>query len=313
LIALRLLITGASGLLGLEISKIALRKGYDVYSAYHKHKKTYGKLVKLDIRNYKNIEKSFKEIKPDFTLHAAALTDVDRCEQEKKLAWDVNAQGTKNIVEQVKNFKRFLVYVSTDYVFSGEKGFYVETDEPNPVNYYGHTKLMGEQKVRSLQSEWCIVRPSVIYGALPVAGKHNFALWLMDRLQKRKSAKIVADQWVSPTLNTNLAEMILEIVERHLTGVYHLAGASRISRFRFAEKLADIFNLDRKLIKPSNMEKMNWLAKRPKDSSLNVSKALRTLINRPMKIEEALKKLKSEVTASNRSKQVMKANFAQKT
>lgn len=295
MIALRLLITGASGLLGLEISKKALHKGYDVYSAYHKHEKTYGKPVKLDIRDYKSVEKTFKEIKPDFTIHAAALTDLDRCEQEKEHAWDVNAHGTMNIVEQSKNFRTFLVYVSTDYVFSGEKGLYVETDEPNPVNYYGRTKLMGEQEVKNSQSKWCIARPSVIYGAFPVAGKHNFALWLIRELQKGKDIDIVADQWVSPTLNTNLAEMILEIVEKHLTGIYHLAGASRISRLQFAQMLADTFNLDRNAIKPSTLEKMNWLAKRPKDSSLNVSKATRILTNRPMKIEEALKKLKTEL------------------
>ncbi len=174
--AMRLLITGASGLLGLKISKIAVQKGYDVYSAYHKHEKTYGKPVKLNICNYKSVEKTFREIKPDFVIHAAAITDVDRCEQEKELAWDVNVQGTINVVEQTKNFKTFLVYVSTDYVFSGEKGSYIETDELKPVNYYGQTKLIGEQEVKKLQSEWCIIRPSVIYGAFLVAGKHNFAL-----------------------------------------------------------------------------------------------------------------------------------------
>lgn len=294
--AMRLLITGASGLLGLAISKIAVQKGYEVYSAYHTHEKTYGKPVRLDIRDYKSVEKIFKEIKPDFAIHAAAITDVDRCEQEKELAWDVNVQGTKNIVEQAKNLETFLVYVSTDYVFSGKKGLYAESDEPNPVNYYGQTKLKGEQEVKNSQSEWCIVRPSVIYGAFPVAERHNFALWAINEIRKRKDIEIITDQWVSPTLNTNLANMILEIIERHLTGIYHLAGASRTSRFQFAHMLAETFNLDRNAIKPTTLEKMNWLANRPKDSSLKVSKATRTLTHKPMKIERALKKLKAELT-----------------
>jgi len=292
---LRLLITGASGLLGSELSKMALQEGYDVYSAYFKHKKTHGKPVKLDIRKLRSVERTFKEIKPDVTIHAAALTEVDRCEREKEFAWDVNAHGTMNIVKQTKESRILLVYVSTDYVFSGERGLYAETDEPNPVNYYGETKLVGEQEVKNSQSEWCIVRPSVIYGALPIAKKHNFALWVINELRKRKDIDIVTDQWVSPTLNTNLAEMILEIIESHLTGIYHLAGASRINRFRFAHMLANTFNLDRNSIKPSTLEKMNWLARRPKDCSLNVSKATRTLTHKPMKIEKALKKLKAEL------------------
>ncbi len=191
--------------------------------------------------------KPSKRIKPDVVVHAATLTDVDKCELNKELAWKVNVEGTKNIVEAAKATGSFLIYISTDYVFGGENGRYKETQAPNPINYYGLTKLKAEEIVKT-QKEYFIARPSVIYGSTPAAGKVNFALWLIETLRKGEHVKIVTDQWNTPTLNTNLAEMTLEVIERRLTGIYHLCGATRVSRFEFAEQIADVFNLDKGLI-----------------------------------------------------------------
>ena len=110
-------------------------------------------------------------------------------------------------------------------------------DKPDPINYYGLTKLKAEELVKT-QKEYFIARPSVIYGSTPAAGKVNFALWLIDTLRKGERVKIVTDQWNTPTLNTNLAEMTLEVVERRLTGTFHLCGATRVSRFEFAGLIA---------------------------------------------------------------------------
>ena len=293
---MRLLITGSSGLLGSKITILAIDKGYDAYSGYNKHKAMHGTPIKLDICNKQEVNKAFEKIKPQAIVHAAALTNVDKCEEDTELARKVNLEGTRNIVESSRHHDAFLVYVSTDYVFSGEKGMYRETDKPNPINHYGLTKLEAEKIVTASTVDWCIVRPSVIYGATPAAGKINFALWVLNKLRKREPMKIITDQWVSPTLNTSLAEMILEIIEENLTGVYHIAGATPLNRYNFAALIAEKFQLDETLIIPVKSNEMNWLAKRPKNTSLNVDKAYKKLKHNPINIQEALNILKEEIT-----------------
>ena len=242
-----------------------------------------------------NVTEVFNLIKPGIVVHAGALSNVDKCEENKELAWTINVEGTQHIAELSRKHKAFLFFVSTDYVFSGKKGNYTENDETKPINYYGKTKLEAEKIVQNLISEWCIARPSVIYGSVPAAGKTNFALWVLDKLRNDEKIKIITDQIISPTLNTNLAEMILEITQRRLTGIYHLSGATPINRYDFACLLAETFNLNKKLIKPAKSEEMTWKAERPKNTSLIVDKASRELIKKPLKIKDALGQLKKEL------------------
>jgi dTDP-4-dehydrorhamnose reductase len=258
--SLRLLITGASGLYGSRLAQLALAKNFEVYSSDIQSLTVYGTFVKLDISERAQVVEAFKNIKPDVVVHAASLTDVDKCELNKALAWKVNVDGTKNIVESTEKTGSFLIYISTDYVFSGEKGCYVESDACDPANYYGLTKLLAEEIVQT-QTEYFIARPSVIYGSTPAAGKVNFALWLIETLRKRERVKIITDQWNTPTLNTNLAEMTLEVIERRLTGTYHLSGATRVSRVEFAEQIADEFGLDKGLIDSVSSSDFTWPGK----------------------------------------------------
>ena len=291
---MRMLITGASGLLGTKLCKIALSSNHEVYSAYNTHKPLYGKPIQLDISNKDAVEKAFRKIRPEAVVHAAALTNVDKCELEKELAWKINVEGTENIAKLCKKHDAFLVYISTDYVFDGKNGMYKETDKPSPINYYGLTKLKGEEKVKAIADEFCIARTSVIYGSIPAAEKINFVLWLLEKLRRKEKVKIVTDQWNSPTLNTNLASMILEVIERKIIGTYHLAGATRISRYEFAKLIAKNFELDEQLIMPTLSNQFKWIAKRPKDSSLNTQKAHQVLKNKPLEIEKAIKTMKKE-------------------
>jgi dTDP-4-dehydrorhamnose reductase len=290
---LKLLITGASGLYGSKLAQIALLRNYEVYSSDIQNLSVYGNFVGLDVSSKEQVEAAFRNIKPDIVVHAATLTDVDKCEIEKGIAWKVNVEGTKNITEAASAAGAFLIYISTDYVFSGEKGCYKETDTPDPINYYGFTKLKAEEIIQT-QPEYFIARPSVIYGSTPAGGKVNFALWLVESLRKGERVKIVTDQWNTPTLNTNLAEMTLEVIERQLTGIYHLCGATRVSRMEFSEQIAQAFGLNKNLINSVLSSQFTWSAKRPKDSSLNTSKAQQILKNKPLNISEALKRLKFE-------------------
>lgn len=292
---MKLLVSGASGLYGSKIAEIAVAKQHQVYALHSQHSAIHGIPVLLDVTDKKKVESEIQNINPDAIVHAASMTDVDKCEAYRDLAWKINVEGTRNIVQASKANNAFLLYVSTDYVFDGEKGRYKETDQPSPISYYAYTKLKAEECIKDTVSEWCIARPSVIYGANAAAGKINFALWLLNRLEKKEQTKVIIDQWNSPTLNTSLAEMTLEVVERRLTGIYHLSGASRISRYDFALSLAKIFDLDESLLLPTYMKDFSFPAKRPRDSSLDTSKAEQKLSVKPLKTEPALEKLKAEL------------------
>jgi dTDP-4-dehydrorhamnose reductase len=293
--SLKLLITGASGLYGSRLAEAALARNFEVYSCDVQELPVCGNFVKFDVSNKELVNEAFKRVKPDVVVHAATLTDVDKCELNKELAWKINVEGTKNIVEAANTAGSFIIYISTDYVFNGEKGRYTESDTPDPINYYGLTKLKAEELVKT-QTEYFIARPSVIYGSTPAAGKVNFALWLIETLRKGERVKIVTDQWNTPTLNTNLAEMTLEVVERRLTGTFHLCGATRVSRLQFAESIAEAFGLNKNLIDHALSSQFKWPAKRPMDSSLDTSKAQQTLLSKPLEIGEALKRLKFELS-----------------
>lgn len=294
---MRILVTGAGGLLGSAVASVASGE-HLVYATFNQHPPTQGTPVKLDLLNRSEMTATIEKARPDAVVHAAALTDVDRCEKEGELAERVNHEATAVLSESARKTGAYFLYVSTDYVFDGNRGMYREEDEASPISIYGLTKLRGEQSVEASGAEFCIARASVIYGARPAAGKLNFALWLIESLRKSERVKVLKDQYVSPTLNLGLAQMILEALERRMTGIFHMAGASRVSRYEFAVALADAFGLDSSLIEPVLLSEMQWLARRPRDSSLDVSKAASALRESPLLLPNAMLKLRQAVTST---------------
>ncbi len=294
---MRLLVTGSGGLLGSAVVGAAARR-YEVYSAFSEHEPSVGTPVKLDITDREKVGQALDRAKPDAIVHAAALTDVDRCEKDRDLATQVNETATAHLAGIAEKMGAYFLYVSTDYVFDGEKGMYREDDQTGPINFYGVTKLRGEESVKAAGGESSVARASVVYGSRPASGKVNFALWVVDSLRNNKEIKVLKDQYVSPTLNTDMAGLILAAVERRATGTFHLAGRSRLSRFEFATALADSMGLDKSLIEPVSIGEMKWLAMRPKDSSLDVSKASTVLGMKPATIEEALSELGRSLDAA---------------
>jgi dTDP-4-dehydrorhamnose reductase len=296
---MRIFITGGSGLAGSKLAEMALARGEQVYSGYAHNQPPYGKEVKFDLLDANGIRDIIERMRPDIIVHSAALTDVDRCEREKDLAYKINVEGTRAIAEAARRAGSYLIYISTDYVFDGQRGLYREEEETNPVSYYGLSKLQGEQ---FCLDQGCIARTCVIYGSRPASGKVNFALWLLNALKSGKEARVVTDQFITPTLNSNLAAMVLEAADRHLSGIYHLSGASRVSRYDFACELARAFDLDRRLILPTQMSDIGWLARRPMDSSLDTSKASGTLKNGPLNLYESLQVLRDEILSGARNR-----------
>lgn len=266
------MITGSSGLLGRSLVDL-LKEGYEVVGIDKQTAADENSLA-VDITQKQRTIEAIVSAAPRAVVHTAAETNVDRCETERELARMINVDGTANIAEACVKIGARLVLISTDYVFDGINGNYAETDEPNPVNFYGLTKLEAERITAALPNS-LIVRTSVLYGWHP--SKLNFATWVMKGLRERQRLRIVDDHINSPTFNDNLAKAIQAAIERESRGVLHVAGRDRISRFDFAIRIAEMFNLDQGLLVPVKMQDLNWIARRPRDSSLRVEKAEKEL------------------------------------
>ncbi len=290
----KILITGASGLLGNWIVKFA-SKDY-IVTPTDIVESPLSNVIKADITDLAALQILFQSAKPNTVIHTASETNVDKCEIEKDRAWKINVEGTRNIVEACRQTDAKLIYISTDYVFDGEKGMYSEEDTPNPLNFYGLTKLEGERQASKSSPNMAILRTSVLYGTHPT--KQDFVTWVMTKLKQANEITVVDDHFNTPTLAQNLASMALEIAQRDLKGIFHTSGSERISRFDFARKIAVAFGLDDSLIKPIKMKELAaWIAIRPRDSSLNTVKIQRELKTQPLSINVGLSKLRNELKA----------------
>ena len=283
---MKYLVTGSSGLIGNQIVIDLEQSGQTVYSCYNNIKPLYGIPTKLNLLNLDDISTTFKTIQPDVIIHSAALTDVEKCEMEPKLANSINTKATEIIAKETEHLDSYLIYLSTDYVFDGKKGLYNEIDFPNPLNHYGKTKLTGEKTVETNTSKWSIIRTSTPFGTNST--KKTFPVWLIENLQKNKKVNILEDQFTSPTYVPNLSQIILEIITRKLEGLFHVSGSTRISRFEFAKIIVEKLNLDLSLLNPVKIDVMPWKAKRPVDSSLDISKINSILNTKPFSIEKSL-------------------------
>ena len=282
MVKLKFLVTGSSGLVGQQVVK-DLSETHEVFSCYNKSKPEYGSAVKMDLLNNEMISNVLSEKNPDIVIHLGAMTAVDLCETQHDNALKINSQATEILAKECSKINSFMVYVSTDYVFDGNSGLYEENDATNPLGFYGKSKLLGEKSVQNFSSNWCIARTSTPFGLHPT--KKSFPIWVIENLQKQKQIDVLIDQFTSPTYVPSLSRMLIEISERHLTGIIHVAGASKISRYEMASLVSDKLGLDGKLLREISINDIKWEAQRPKDSSLNVSKAISTLNQKPQKID----------------------------
>jgi len=291
----KVLVTGAGGLLGSKLVKSLINANHEVLALYRTHEPPEVKGVtpiKLDITETQELRDLIIRVRPGAVIHAAAMTNVDGCERDKASAWRVNVEATEAIAKASKAVNAYLIYVSTDYVFDGLKGLYVEGDLPNPVNYYGLTKLLAEFAVKEVCDDYLIVRPSAIYG---VGGsKKSFAEFVADSLSKGIVVKALTDQFVSPTYNKFLAEAINEALDLRPVGILHVAGP-RLSRYDFALRIAEELELPAELVKEGSVKDMKgWIARRPKDSSLRTDKARKLLRTEFHDLSKALRDFRIE-------------------
>ena len=282
MVKLKFLVTGSAGLIGRQVVK-DLSETHEVFSCYNKSKPEHGNIIKMDLLNHEMISNVMSEKKPDVVIHLGAMTAVDLCDTQQDNALKINSQATEILAKECSKINSFMVYVSTDYVFNGNSGLYKENDATNPLGFYGKSKLLGEKSIQNFSSNWCIARTSTPFGLHPT--KKSFPIWVIENLQKQKQIDVLTDQFTSPTYVPSLSRMLIEISERHLTGIIHVAGASKISRYEMASLVSDKLGLDGKLLREISINDIKWEAQRPKDSSLNVSKAISILNQKPQKID----------------------------
>jgi len=288
------LITGANGLLGQKLCR-HFSSSYKVI-ATDLHPQSFVSFPKLsyenlDLTDRRALEFHIRFYNPSVILNAAAYTDVDGCEINKDQAWAVNVGGVKNLVKACQEHEIKLVQLSTDYVFDGEKGPYSEEDLPHPVSFYGETKLESENIIKQSGIDFLIVRTNVLYG-FGIKVKKNFLLWLLEKLSAGEKLKIVTDQFNNPTLADNLSSCILEMVQKNLSGLFHVAGAEYLSRYDFAIKVAEFFQFDKADISTLRTEFLKQKAKRPFRGGLKTEKAQRILKTMLLNIEEGLNQAK---------------------
>ncbi|MFQ5941268.1 MAG: dTDP-4-dehydrorhamnose reductase [Nitrososphaerales archaeon] len=300
MVKMRILITGATGLIGREVASTAVDLGHDVCSGQHKTKPDFGKPIDLDINDTGSVENCFKRASADAIIHLAALTNVDQCETERELALQANAKAVETVAKEASKYDSHLVYMSTDYVFDGYRGMYSEGDKPNPLNWYGESKARGEEAVERYASSWCIARTSTPYGLHP--HKKSFPVLVAEKLSSALEMQVLDDQYTSPTYVRNLAKMLIEIAEHKFQGIIHVSGSTRVSRLDFAKLLANRLDLNRDLLRPIRMQNIKWVAKRPRDSSLNVEKAISSLKAKPESTEQSLDSFCKELRIFMKSK-----------
>ena len=255
-------VTGVSSSPGFKIALKLAEAGWDVLGVYNQHPVEKISAVKWDLG--KDPQNLLKTYMPSLLVHVAAIGDVDKCEAEPILCYKINTLVTRELVKGSYKLGIRMIYLSTDYVFDGLKGMYNEEDPPRPVNYYGLTKLLGEEAVLSI--EGVVIRTSWIYGFGP--GRQNFGKTVVEKLSKGESIKAITDQWGSPTLNTLIGEAVKILAEKELSGIYHVSGP-RMSRYEFALSIAEFFGFSKDLVKPISVSEVGYKAPRPKDSSLD--------------------------------------------
>ena len=271
---MRILITGACGMLGRDLVEV-LSGDQELYlldvQTFSPSLSSRFSTLTLDITDSAKTYREITRINPDIVIHAAAYTDVDECETNRDLAFRVNALGTRNIALACQRFDTELLYISTDFVFDGEKGEpYLEFDRPNPQSIYGKSKYWGELYIESLLSRFYIVRSSWLFGK---NGK-NFVSTILNLAKQKKEIEVVNDQIGSPTYTKDLAQAIAQLIVREgkdsitrasLYGIWHITNSGQCSWYEFAREILQDSDV---LVKPITSEELNRPAKRPKFSVL---------------------------------------------
>ncbi|SDC19276.1 dTDP-4-dehydrorhamnose reductase [Williamwhitmania taraxaci] len=249
----------------------------------------------VDITKREELRRLFLKVRPDIVFNTAAIASPDVCVMNKELALLVNVDGARNIAELSTLYGAHLVHFSTDFVFNGCKPYLTEEDAPDPVNYYGFTKWESEKVVNAYADSYAIVRTVSVYGFLATLTRSNFILRVKAALEAGKEYRVPNDQFRTPTLVEDLANISIKIgIEGH-SGLFHIAGQEGLTNYEFAIQAASVFCLDPQLIIPVSSFEMDEKAVRPLNTGFDISKARTILGYSPTTLLDGLMLVKSQI------------------
>lgn len=291
---MRILVTGANGLLGQKLVELILTTD-DHVIATAKSKLVLslpkGEFHRMDITDRAQVLDVITKTKPDVVIHTAAMANVDQCEMEKEKCWLSNMTAVKYVVEACRMAKCRLIHLSTDFIFDGTHGPLDEEAVPNPISYYGESKWAAEKVVQQSDLDWAIARTVLVYGVTKDMSRSNIVLWVKKSLEEGKTIHVVNDQWRTPTLAEDLAMGCHLMATKNATGIYNISGDEMMTPYDIAIATAEFFGLDKSLIKQTDSSEFKQAAKRPPKTGFLIDKAKQNLGFKPSGFRAGLARL----------------------
>jgi dTDP-4-dehydrorhamnose reductase len=290
----KVLVTGANGFLGYYLVRQLIQKSFSVLATgkgdcrltFREENFFY---APMDFTNDEEVKNTFEKFRPDVVVHCGAMSKPDECELHREAAFRVNVTGTINLLNASAAPNSFFIFLSTDFVFSGEEGMYKEDDQRRPVNYYGQTKLLAEDEVMNYKDDWSIVRTVLVYGK-PNFSRQNILTNTAAALEKGQQLKIFNDQVRTPTYVEDLANAIISIIEKKAKGIFHISGENVMTPYDMAIAVAKHLHLDASLVSSVQEQDFDQPARRPLKTGFNIEKAMKVLNYKPISFEAGLEK-----------------------
>jgi dTDP-4-dehydrorhamnose reductase len=293
----KILVTGSNGLLGQKLTDLLIQDSGIELIATGRGKNRHPMsdsdagytYIELDITDNQSVEILLRDVKPDIVIHTAAMTQVDDCEFEKELCVSLNIDCVEQLARLSQKLDYRLIHLSTDFIFDGTKPMYKEDDEPNPLSYYGWSKLEAEKKVLEFSKNYAILRTVLVYGKVADMSRSNIMLWSYNTLKDNKNAKVVDDQFRTPTLAEDLAVGCKLAALSNENGIFNIAGKDYVSIYELVEKIALMYGFEMTNIEMVSSDTLSQPAKRPPITGLDISKAREILNYEPHSLEDGIR------------------------
>jgi len=296
----KILITGSNGLLGQKLVNLfsslddfevlAISRGENRNETAKNY--TYNS---IDIIDSQKLIHYIEDIVPHYIINCAAMTNVDECEKEQEKCDLINVEAVKTLVALAKKHNSHLIHISTDFIFDGENGPYKEEDKPNPINYYGLSKLKAEEAIVQGQVNFTILRTILVYGIVDNMNKNNIVSWVKNSIENKQEITIVDDQFRMPTLVDDLAEACLLAIQNKAYGIFNVSSSQLLSIYEMALQIAKAFNLDASYIKAIPTSQLHQPAKRPSKTGFVLDKSKNVLKLTPLPFKNRLQVFKNQL------------------
>ncbi len=289
----KILITGANGLLGQKLVALLSAQENCKLLATSKGDARFTitsnvRYINLDITNKVDCSSVVNNFLPDAIIHAAAMNQVDACEDERELCDSINIEGTRNLILAIGNRKTHFLHISPDFIYKGDEGECFEDSRVNPLSYYGASKWKSEQLLDQVTFPYSILRTVFVYGVLEDLSPSNIVLWPKGSLEKGQQINVVDDQYRCPTLVEDLALACWVVFEKNATGVFHVSGKEFLSILDLVYMIADFWNLDRELINPIKTSSLDQARTPPAKKNVNINKAIKQFNYQPKSFHDGL-------------------------